>query len=99
MKLNVYKEEAELRHLPMQQLRAKFAEVFGETTPSANPNWLVKLILWRLRALAEGGLSERARRRAEELANEADLRLTPLRLPRATDTTTATPSLRSTVGL
>src|SRR5262249_21163894 len=33
-------------------------------------------IAWRLQALAEGDLSERARRRAEELARDADLRLT-----------------------
>ena len=32
---------------------------------------------WRLQALAEGDLSERARRRAAELANDADLRLAP----------------------
>ncbi len=33
-----------------------------------------KRIAWRIQALAEGDLSERARRRAEELANDADLR-------------------------
>jgi hypothetical protein len=32
-----------------------------------------------LQALEEGDLSERARRRAEELANDADLRVTPPR--------------------
>jgi hypothetical protein len=37
---------------------------------------MLKRIAWRLQALAEGGLSERARRRAEELANDADLRMT-----------------------
>lgn len=30
---------------------------------------------WRIHALAEGGLSERAGRRALEIANDADLRL------------------------
>jgi len=34
---------------------------------------------WRLQSLAEGNLSERARRRAEELANDADIRMTPPR--------------------
>ena len=33
-----------------------------------------KRIAWRVQANAEGGLTERARRRAEELANDADLR-------------------------
>jgi hypothetical protein len=40
--------------------------------------WLVKRIAWRMQALAEGDLSERARRRAAELANDADLRLSPV---------------------
>ena len=38
--------------------------------------WLVRRIAWRLQALAEGDLSERARQRAAELANDADLRIT-----------------------
>ena len=38
---------------------------------------MVKRILWRLQALAEGDLSQRARQRAQELANDADLRLNP----------------------
>src|SRR5262249_9092331 len=39
--------------------------------------WLVKRIVWRRQALAEGDLSERTRRRAAELARDADLRLNP----------------------
>ena len=41
-------------------------------------------IAWRMQANAEGGLSERALRRAEELANDADVRLTPPRWATAT---------------
>src|SRR6185437_11670963 len=52
-------------------------EAFGENTNANNRDWLVKRIAWRLQALAEGGLSERARRRAAELAQDADLRLSP----------------------
>ena len=37
----------------------------------------MRRIVWRLQALAEGDLSERARHRAEELAHDADLRLSP----------------------
>jgi hypothetical protein len=68
-------EIAALPRLRVSELRAKFASVFGEPTPSHNKVWLVKRIAWRLQALAEGGLSERARRRAAELIQEADLRL------------------------
>jgi hypothetical protein len=37
---------------------------------------MLKRLAWRLQSLAEGGLSERARQRAEELANDADIRMT-----------------------
>jgi len=58
-------------------LRTRYAEVFGEQPHTKNKPWLIKRIAWRLQALAEGDLSERARRRAAELANDADLRLNP----------------------
>jgi hypothetical protein len=77
MKLNVSKELNVLRQMTMRELRAKFADVFGEATPAGNRAWLVKRIIWRLQALAEGDLSERARQRAAELVNDADLRLNP----------------------
>jgi hypothetical protein len=67
------------------QLRQRFAELFGEATPASNRTWLIKRIAWRLQALAEGDLSERARRRATELARDADLRLNA---PRSKITTT-----------
>jgi hypothetical protein len=61
--------------LRVSELRARFAAVFGEPTPSHNKVWLIKRIAWRLQALAEGDLSERAKRRAAELVAEADMRL------------------------
>src|SRR5262249_5950293 len=50
-------------------------ELFREPTRANNRTWLIKRVAWRLQALAEGDLSERARLRALELANDADLRL------------------------
>src|SRR5438309_381485 len=47
----------------------------GEESRSSNHGHLFRRIAWRLQANAEVGLSERARRRAAELANDADLRL------------------------
>jgi Protein of unknown function (DUF2924) len=85
MELNVHKEVAAMQRLGAKQLRTRYAEVFGETTVANNKVWLIRRIAWRLQALAEGDLSERARRRAEELANDADLRLSPPR-PRRADT-------------
>lgn len=77
MALNVGKEVAALQRMTVKELRARYADVFGEETAANNKPWLVKRIAWRLQATAEGGLSERARQRAAELANDADLRLSP----------------------
>jgi hypothetical protein len=77
MTVNVAREAAALQRLTVPQLRQRYAEVYNETTNAGNRAWLVKRILWRMQALAEGDLSERARQRAQELANDADLRLNP----------------------
>ena len=58
------------------ELRKRYRDVFGEESTTAHKQHLVKRIAWRLQALAEGDLSERARRRALEIADEADLRKT-----------------------
>ena len=69
---------AALKHMTVTELRTRYAEVFGETAQAGHRTWLIKRIAWRLQALAEGDLSQRARRRALELANDADLRLCSL---------------------
>jgi hypothetical protein len=83
--LNIDKEVAAMQRMTVDELRRKFAEVFGERTAGRNKEWLIKRIAWRLQANAEGGLSERARQRAMELANDADLRVTAPRQRRATE--------------
>jgi len=77
MNLNIGKEVAALQRRTVRELRTRYAEVFGEETRAGNKAWLVKRIAWRLQSLAEGDLSERARRRAAELANDSDVRLSP----------------------
>ena len=77
MDLNIVNEVATLQRLSIGQLRQRFAELFGEATAASNRTWLIKRIAWRMQALAEGDLSQRARRRAAELARDADLRLNP----------------------
>jgi len=88
VQLNIVNEVATLQRLTMGQLRQRFAELFGEATQASNRTWLVKRIAWRLQALAEGDLSERTRRRAQELARDADLRLNA---PRSQTTTATVP--------
>jgi len=85
MTLNVDEELARLRGMTPGELKERYAEVFGEKPRSRNKMWLKKRIAWRLQAMNEGDLSERARRRAAELADDADLRTTA---PRSAKTTT-----------
>ena len=74
------KEINELSTMTAGQLRQKYKEFFGEESRSNHRQFLFRRIAWRIQALAEGGLSERARLRALEIASDADLRI---RAPKA----------------
>jgi hypothetical protein len=87
MAIDVGREVAALKRLTAARLRDRYAEVFGEAATTGNKTWLVRRIAWRLQALAEGDLSERAKTRASELARDADLRVIP---PRETSVKPAT---------
>jgi hypothetical protein len=63
------------------QLARVYEEIVGEPARSRHKQYLIRRILWRVQARAEGDLSERARRRAAELADDADVRVTPPRRP------------------
>ena len=76
MKRNIAREIAALQRMTPKELRLRYAEAFGEPTRSGNRAYLVKRIAWRLQSLAEGDLSARARRRAAELARDAEIRVT-----------------------
>src|SRR5271154_1555547 len=80
---NITQELATLRRLTPKELRARYAEVFGDQPRTGNKDWLLRRLAWRLQSLAEGDLSQRARQHAAELANDADLRTTPPRTTRA----------------
>jgi hypothetical protein len=73
-----------LQQMGVTQLRAKYLELFGEPTKTGNKAFLFKKLAWRIQSLAEGGLSERARRRAEELARDADIRTSVPKAPAIT---------------
>jgi hypothetical protein len=74
--LNIGKEIAALRRLTVPELRRRYATACGETTTSRHREFLIRRIVWRLQANEEGGLSDRARLRAKELAADSDVRLT-----------------------
>jgi Protein of unknown function (DUF2924) len=77
MAADIAQELAALGQMTVRQLRERYVELFAETTTTGHKAWLVKRIAWRVQALREGGLSQRARQRADELARDADLRLSP----------------------
>jgi hypothetical protein len=73
---DIEQEVAAMRQMTIRQLQARYAELFGEPPRSPHKEHLVRRIAWRIQALREGDLTERARQRADELAEDAYLRLT-----------------------
>ncbi len=76
----VLMEIENLRRASLAGRREKFREVFQEEPRSRHREHLFRRIAWRLQALAEGDLSERARGRAPDragcrLANRCPARL------------------------
>jgi len=77
--MSMQEELAALGQMTTGELAARYAELHGQPVRTRHRAYLVRKVAWRLQALAEGDLSERARRRAEELANDADVRVMPPR--------------------
>jgi hypothetical protein len=96
MEAAVLKEVEALRRLSVTGLRQKYLDVFGEESRSHHKDFLFRRIAWRLQAIAEGDLSERARRRALEIANDADLRI---RAPKQVGLQNASAASRTVVGV
>lgn len=65
----------QLRHMTTAQLQLKYRELFGQPSHSNHKDYLFRRVAWRMQAVAEGGLSDRAREHAREIAIDADLRL------------------------
>src|SRR5271170_3673390 len=61
VELNMTQELATLRRLTPRELRARYAELFGDQPRTGNKGWLLRRLAWRLQSLAEGDLSQRAR--------------------------------------
>lgn len=75
MEASVYKEIKALDKMTAGELKNKILAVFGEQARSNHKDYLRKKIAWRIQANSEGGLSERAKQKAMEIANDADLRI------------------------
>jgi hypothetical protein len=73
MDASVNRAIEQLRGRKLAALKKKYREVFLEAPRSLNKQFLFRRIAWQLQANAEGGLSDRARRRAAEIADDVDL--------------------------
>ena len=67
----VYREMEQLQRMPIEQLRQRYRELFGEQSHTKHKQHLIRRIGWRLQVLAHGDLSERARQRALALGFRA----------------------------
>ncbi len=65
----------ELQHMTTGELSVKYHELHGQPVRTRHRQYLIRKIAWRIQADAMGGLSERARVRAAELANDSDIRV------------------------
>lgn len=89
MNSTITTEIAQLEVMTINKVIEKFESLFGEKCRSRNRRYLIRRIAWRLQANAEGGLSDRAMKRAEELALDSEVRVTPPRQKTQTNSVTA----------
>lgn len=68
-------EIAALDKMTTADLAEFYAELHGRPCRTRHRAYLIRKIAWRIQANAEGDLSERARRKAAELADDADVRV------------------------
>jgi hypothetical protein len=73
--MSIVAEISALRAMSIRELRERYFQVFGEVSRSRNKDYLWRRLAYGIQEQAEGGLSERARARAEELARDSDLRV------------------------
>lgn len=79
MKPSTEIEIAKLDDMTVDQLIAKYEDLFEEACRSRHRKYLTRRIAWRLQSRDEGGLSNHAKQRAREIAATSDVRATPPR--------------------
>jgi hypothetical protein len=65
----------DLQTMTTSDLADRYEELHGQPCRTRHRAYLIRKIAWRIQANAEGDLSERARKRAAELADDADVRV------------------------
>lgn len=72
---NIATEIDALQHMTTGELAERYEELHGQLVRTRHRAYLIRKIAWRIQANAEGDLTERARKRAAELADDADVRV------------------------
>ncbi len=75
MPTTIEREINALQRMTTSELVERYEELCKQPCRTRHRAYLIRKIAWRIQANAEGDLSERARRRAAELADDADVRV------------------------
>lgn len=75
MPSDIAREIDALHQMTTGELADRYRELHGQPVRTRHRAYLIRKVAWRIQANAEGDLSERARKRAAELANDADIRV------------------------
>ena len=72
---DIAKEIDALQQMTTSELADRYEELHGQPVRTRHRAYLIRKVAWRIQANAEGDLTERARKRAAELADDADVRV------------------------
>jgi len=75
MAASIKSEIDALYRMTTDELVERYAELHGHRSRTRHRQYLIRKNAWRIQANAESDLSERARKRAAELANDAEVRV------------------------
>ncbi len=89
--MNIQQEIDAIRLMNLEELRAKYAQLFGHLPRACHKGHLIRRVVWQAQAAVEGGLSDRAKRRAAQLTKDADLPVARPRKPPADGSNLAKP--------
>jgi DUF2924 family protein len=79
--MNIQQEIAAIRLMSLKELRRKYVDLCGQLPRGSHKGHLLRRVAWQAQAAVEGGLSNRAERRAAELAKDLDLPVKGSRKP------------------
>ena len=75
MDTHIATQHNDLQRMTTGELAERYEQLHGQPCRPRLRAYLIRKVAWRLQANAEGDLSERARKRAAEWANDAEVRV------------------------